>query len=100
MSTGLAIRVFVRAIRPCYGPFVPDDERTRRRVGDETKERIADLASGWGRPKPEPIPAAAGTPEPRKKPPTGDGAIVEAAKTDAPSGTARVKAASIPPPIP
>ena len=26
---------------------VPDDERPRRRLGDETKERIADLASGW-----------------------------------------------------
>ncbi|MGE0870975.1 MAG: hypothetical protein AB7P03_20590 [Kofleriaceae bacterium] len=24
-----------------------DDERTRRRLGDETKHRIADLASGW-----------------------------------------------------
>jgi hypothetical protein len=26
---------------------VPDDERPRRRLGDETKNRIADLASGW-----------------------------------------------------
>lgn len=26
---------------------MPDDERTRRRLGDETKGRIADLASGW-----------------------------------------------------
>jgi len=26
---------------------VPDDERTRRRLGDETKARIADLSSGW-----------------------------------------------------
>jgi len=28
-------------------PSVPDDDRTRRRLGDETKGRIADLASGW-----------------------------------------------------
>ncbi|MBA3451732.1 MAG: hypothetical protein H0T42_01395, partial [Deltaproteobacteria bacterium] len=26
---------------------MPDDERTRRRLGDETKARIADLSSGW-----------------------------------------------------
>ncbi len=26
---------------------MPDDDRTRRRLGDETKGRIADLASGW-----------------------------------------------------
>jgi len=26
---------------------VPDDERKGRRLGDETKGRIADLASGW-----------------------------------------------------
>jgi hypothetical protein len=50
---------------------VPDDERRRRRVGDETKERIADLASGWSV---EPAPAAPATPEPpaaRKKQKTG-----------------------------
>src|SRR5262245_1375426 len=28
-------------------PRVPDDERKGRRLGDETKGRIADLASGW-----------------------------------------------------
>jgi hypothetical protein len=32
---------------PCYRPRVPDDERKGRRLGDETKGRIADLASGW-----------------------------------------------------
>ena len=40
---------------------MPDDERTRRRLGDETKERIASLASGWTTepepPKPLPRPA-------------------------------------------
>jgi len=29
---------------------VPDDDRKRRRLGDETKGRIADLASGWDLP--------------------------------------------------
>ena len=55
------------------GP-VPDDERPRRRLGDETKERIADLASGWSLDGPAEAPAA---PEPEKpvakavaKPPT------------------------------
>ena len=68
---------------------MPDDERTRRRVSDETKERIADLSSGWSldgpapakptEPAAEPAPAeqaaetAAGEPEgaePRKRPRT------------------------------
>ena len=42
---------------------MPDDERTRRRVSDETKGRIADLASGWSvdsdveaAPEPDPPP--------------------------------------------
>ncbi len=34
-------------VRPCYRSRVADDERTRRRLGDETKARIADLSSGW-----------------------------------------------------
>jgi len=46
---------------------VPDDDRTRRRLGDETKGRIADLASGWSvegdAPEAAPEPANA----PRKK---------------------------------
>ena len=36
---------------------MPDDERKGRRLGDETKGRIADLASGWDSnapPVPEP----------------------------------------------
>ncbi|MEO8702559.1 MAG: hypothetical protein ABI867_21115 [Kofleriaceae bacterium] len=51
MSTRLASRAgfenTVGEVPLCYGPAVPDDERTRRRLGDETKGRIADLASGW-----------------------------------------------------
>jgi hypothetical protein len=36
---------------------VPDDDRKRRRLGDETKGRIADLASGWDAPAPRPVKA-------------------------------------------
>ncbi|MGE0395879.1 MAG: hypothetical protein AB7T06_04050 [Kofleriaceae bacterium] len=43
---------------------MPDDERNRRRVSDETKGRIADLASGWTV-DPEPDEAA---PEPAPPP--------------------------------
>ena len=63
-------------------PSVPDDDRTRRRLGDETKGRIADLASGWDTPAPAPAaapakPAApvkspAKTPTPTPKAPRGD----------------------------
>jgi predicted nucleic acid-binding Zn-ribbon protein len=46
-------------------PDVPDDERTRRRLGDATKSRIDDLASGWSTDEsgtgPEPVEL---TPEP------------------------------------
>src|SRR5262245_41558052 len=31
----------------CYRSAVPDDDRKRRRLGDATKGRIADLADGW-----------------------------------------------------
>jgi hypothetical protein len=58
---------------------VPDDERTRRRLGDATKARIEDLASGWSvdsKVEPEPLPAPplttpdatpTNTPEPRAR---------------------------------
>lgn len=69
---------------------MPDDDRHRRRLGDETKGRIADLASGWSvdpvvpaavvpptpptppAPPAPPTSTAASTPdpEPRKKPKT------------------------------
>ncbi len=61
---------------------VPDDDRKRRRLGDETKGRIADLASGWDTPG-----AAGAAPDPG---PTG------------PAGNAprRVKQKTLPPPPP
>jgi predicted nucleic acid-binding Zn-ribbon protein len=43
---------------------VPDDDRKRRRLGDETKGRIADLASGWDTPGEPPS-----APEPPGPPP-------------------------------
>jgi len=44
---------------------VPDDDRKRRRLGDETKGRIADLASGWDTPgEPGAAPAAGQPPGP------------------------------------
>jgi hypothetical protein len=47
---------------------VPDDERTRRRLGDATKSRIDDLAGGWSLDSPQPAPPATapvkGTPGP------------------------------------
>ena len=53
---------------------MPDDERTRRRLSDATKGRIADLASGWSvdpeAPAPEPQATPAPEPDapfPRKK---------------------------------
>ncbi|HVK82872.1 MAG TPA: hypothetical protein VM513_02140 [Kofleriaceae bacterium] len=90
---------------------MPDDERTRRRLGDETKGRIADLASGWtvdAEKPPAPVtPPAATTPVPRKKaktlppPPPGseqrkalDSVIADLSEGDASKG------ASQPPPAP
>lgn len=62
---------------------MPDDERPRRRLGDETKNRIADLASGWSLDgeaseppgpavpahTPKPAPASLATPKPAALPP-------------------------------
>jgi hypothetical protein len=54
------------AIRLCYCLAVPDDERKRRRMGDDTRARVDDLASGWtigpDKPPDKPAPAPAGTP--------------------------------------
>ncbi|HEU0030226.1 MAG TPA: hypothetical protein VFQ53_06330 [Kofleriaceae bacterium] len=88
---------------------MPDDERTRRRLGDETKGRIADLASGWSidgdaAPAPEPAkPANA----PRRKaktlppPPPGSAArkaleeaIVDAVETPVPAAASTSGAAT------
>jgi hypothetical protein len=58
---------------------VPEDKRTRRRLGDATRERIADLAEGWSVDRSPPPPSSdrplappapeppAATPSPRKK---------------------------------
>jgi hypothetical protein len=56
----------------CYCLFVPDDERTRRRLGDATKARIDDLASGWTvdpEPAPELAPKSTPAPAPEASPP-------------------------------
>jgi hypothetical protein len=69
---------------------VPDDERTRRRLGDATKARIEDLAAGWAvdsdsKVEPEPLPAA-----PLATP--------DATPTSAPEPRARRKTQPPPPP--
>jgi len=62
--------------RVCYCLLVPDDERTRRRLGDATRSRIDDLASGWSLDEPStPAPEKPQEPKPpsapvRAKPPT------------------------------
>jgi hypothetical protein len=91
---------------------VPDDDRTRRRLGDATKERIADLAEGWSVDQrgasatPEAAPAPAGRKKPRTVPPPPPGsaerkqleaAMVEIARTPEP---VRSKPATAPPPAP
>jgi hypothetical protein len=90
---------------------VPDDDRKRRRVGDETQGRIADLASGWNvEPAAAAEPASAPAPASRKKPrtvpppPPGsperkalEQAIVE---TKGPEVAPRPKLPTTPPPIP
>ncbi len=75
---------------------MPDDERPRRRLGDETKNRIADLASGWsldGKDEvPPPAPAHTPTPQPAgAKPPPLAGA-----KPPPPAGA---KPPTTPPPV-
>ncbi len=69
---------------------MPDDDRTRRRLGDATKGRIADLASGWSvdEAAPEAAPEPAGPANaPRQKsktlPPPPPGSIARKALEDA-----------------
>ncbi len=62
---------------------MPDDERTRRRVSDETKGRIANLASGWSV-----------DPEPDPEPPDPDDVALD------PEPPPRRKQQTIPPPPP
>jgi prefoldin subunit 5 len=92
---------------------VPDDDRTRRRLGDATKGRIADLASGWKVDDDAPEPPAAPAPEPgaprrRTKtlppPPPGsaarkalEDAIVDSRDTPVPIAMPRTKPPTAPP---
>ncbi|MDX2093444.1 MAG: hypothetical protein SFX73_36710 [Kofleriaceae bacterium] len=88
---------------------MPDDERTRRRLSDETKGRIADLASGWTVDPPVPASVPTSPPEPRSKPKTAppptpgsdtrkavDSAGPNAAKDDKPTPAATPASAPLP----
>jgi hypothetical protein len=111
MSTRLASLPFSDGNWPCYCRPVPDDERRRRRVGDETKERIADLASGWSVDVRDAGAAPAAEPPKRKKPKTqpppppgsAERKALEAKIIETPAGTPpgeRAKPPTAPPPIP
>ncbi len=81
---------------------MPDDERTRRRVSDETKGRIADLASGWTV-DPDPEEAAPEPAPPRAKQKTQPPPPPEARKkvpTQPPPVPPRKASPTQPPPIP
>lgn len=96
--------------RVCYCVRVPDDDRSRRRLGDDTKARIADLASGWtvesetakapdapAAPVPRPpTPSATPGPTPAVVPPVAAATPPVAAATSAP----RAKPRTVPPPPP
>jgi hypothetical protein len=69
---------------------VPDDERTRRRLGDATKARIEDLASGWSV-----DPDSKVEPAPLPEPPL---ATPDATPTSAPEPRTRRKTQPPPPP--
>jgi hypothetical protein len=77
---------------------VPDDDRTRRRLGDETKARIADLASGWTVESPEP-PSASQPTAPLPSAPTVANAT-PAPSTPELSEPGRKKPRTVPPPPP
>ncbi len=80
----------------CYGASVPDDERTRRRLGDATRSRIADLASGWTvDPEPEPEPESTTEPdEPEPaEPPVRDTALELTPDTEPDEPVARPESA-------
>jgi predicted nucleic acid-binding Zn-ribbon protein len=104
----------VAADLPCYRSHVPDDEGRRRRLGDETKNRIADLASGWSLDGPdEPLAPVvpAHTPKPvesnRGSSPSQPPLIIESTRGASPSKPlptagepARGKPRTSPPPPP
>lgn len=83
---------------PWYRDSVPDDERTRRRLSDATKGRIADLASGWT------VDADPATPEPVPPTPTAKATPAPAPPALAPgdpaTGAPRKKQRTLPPPPP
>jgi hypothetical protein len=64
VSTLLAAGEIAVGKRVCYCLLVPDDERTRRRLGDATKSRIDDLAGGWSLDTPSAPPPVKATPGP------------------------------------
>lgn len=66
---------------------MPDDERSRRRLGDATKSRIADLASGW----------SVDAPSSAEPPPLGTDTD-PVARVDAPSPTSESGSSLLPPP--
>jgi hypothetical protein len=76
---------------------VPDDERTRRRLGDATRSRIDDLASGWSLEGPAPTPAA-----PAAEPDTSDTVDDDHPPEPPPStgSTGRKRPRTMPPPPP
>ena len=81
---------------------MPDDERTRRRLGDATKSRIDDLAGGWSLDAPStPAPSPKATPAPTPDP---DGATDtlddESPPVMPPPATGRNKPRTVPPPPP
>ncbi len=77
---------------------MPDDERTRRRVSDETKERIADLSSGWSLDAPAgPAPAKPVEP-PHEESPADPPAEAAAAGSD--GAGPRKRPRTVPPPPP
>jgi hypothetical protein len=84
---------------------VPDDERPRRRLGDETKNRIADLASGWsldGKDEP-PAPAPVHTPTPKPSSasqPARQSGPTPAPPQSGPTAAGRNKPRTNPPPPP
>ena len=88
---------------------VPDDDRSRRRLGDATKARIDDLAEGWGSgsepssPASETSPTPEGSPLPQRKPskttpPPPPGSAARKAAEDS-GAVQRDKPPSLPPPL-
>lgn len=85
---------------------MPDDDRTRRRLGDDTKARIADLASGWTVESPEAgdqnaAPVAPAAPRAATPAPSPTATPNTAAPAIAPEPEpARKKPRTVPPPPP